>query len=170
MGRKEARESAFQLIYERIVSGEKNATTFELMAEKCADDSAYLSDVYHGVCERLDFLSGVVGRYAEAFSAARIYKVDLSLMVLAAFEILFVSSVPDRVAINEALELVKVYSTEKSSGFVNGILASVVANKEKLIYEFEHPEEVSADGETGEDVVNDENGSIGGDGNDGENH
>ena len=141
MSRKEARDSAFQLIYERITTGGQNALTFEAFKEQNAGESEYLSKAYFGVCERMDFLQSAVARYAVDFRAERIYKVDMSLMLLAAYEILFMPDIPDRVAVNEALELVKLYSAEKSSGFVNGVLAAVIANKEALAYEYEHPEE-----------------------------
>ncbi|MCL2798555.1 MAG: transcription antitermination factor NusB [Firmicutes bacterium] len=139
MSRKEARECAFQLIYERIITGEKNALTFELFSEKHAGEADYLTSAYLGVDEKMEFLQRVIARYAKDFKVERIFKVDSSLLLLSIFEILFMPDIHDRVAVNEALELVKVYSTERSSGFVNGVLASVLANKEALVYEYEHP-------------------------------
>ena len=57
-------------------------------------------------------------------------------MLTAAFEILFVDSVPDKVAVNEAVELAKVYSTDSSPAFVNGVLASIIKNKEETVKKY----------------------------------
>ncbi len=133
MSRRAARESAFLLIFERITAGEKNALTLELLKKKTAEEAGYLDAVYNGVDEKLAFLTEAVARYSKGFSADRIYKADMSALLLAAFEILFMDDVPDRVAINEALELIKIYSTEKSSAFVNGILGGIADNKEAIL-------------------------------------
>ena len=60
----------------------------------------------------------------------RINKLDLSILQVGVCEILYVESTPDSVAINEAVELAKEYSTEKSYSFINGILGSVLKRKE----------------------------------------
>jgi len=133
MGRREARESAFQLVYERVITGEKNAFTLELFKAKNAAESDYLEAVYGGVCAEYDRLTALVARYSKGFSLERIYKIDISVLLLSVYEILFIDDVPDLVAVNEGLELVKTYSTEKSSGFVNGVLAAIITNKDKIL-------------------------------------
>ena len=140
MSRRTVRENVFQLIYERITTGEKNALTFDLFKEKNIDEVVYLETVYNGVDEKFGFLNLIIARYAKGFKAERIFKVDMSLLLLSAYEILFIEDVPDRVAVNEVLDLVKIYSTEKSGSFINGVLASVIKEKDFILYAYEHPE------------------------------
>lgn len=60
---------------------------------------------------------------AKGWNTARMSKVDLTILRLAVYEMKYDDSVPDRVAINEAVELAKKFGQDASSGFVNGILA-----------------------------------------------
>lgn len=62
---------------------------------------------------------------SKGWSISRIAKSDLAVLRLAMFEIMFDEKVPTGVAINEAVELAKMYGTDKSTGFVNGILSTV---------------------------------------------
>jgi transcription antitermination protein NusB len=55
--------------------------------------------------------------------------VDLAIIRLAIYEIMFDNDVPDSVAANEAIELAKKYSTEESGSFVNGVLGKVIRGK-----------------------------------------
>ena len=63
--------------------------------------------------------------------------------MLAAYEILYIDDIPVAASVNEALELAKKYSTDKSVSFLNGVLASIAANKEQL-----SKEELEDDGST----------------------
>ena len=58
------------------------------------------------------------------------YKVDLAILVVAVYEIKNEKEIPVAVSINEALNLAKKYSTEKSAGFINGVLANFAKNKD----------------------------------------
>jgi len=139
MTRKELREDIFKAVFERISLGEKNEFSLELFREnKSVDELAFFDLIVNGTEEKDSFLQKIIGRYAKDFAATRLYKIDLSLLVFAVFEILFTST-PPKVAINEALELLKIYSTEKSAQFVNGILAAVLKDKDKLLKEYESP-------------------------------
>lgn len=136
MSRSETRENLFKLIYERCMNGEKNALTYSMIENATEDEQlGYLSNVYNGVDEKVDILTDYIARFANDFSAERIYKVDLSILLLACYEILYMDDIPDAASINEAVELSKKYSTEKSSAFINGILAGIKKNKEELLNE-----------------------------------
>ena len=63
----------------------------------------------------------------EGYELDRIYKVDLAILVLAVYEIKY-QDTPKNVVVNEAVELSKKYSTDKSYSFVNGVLAKVLKN------------------------------------------
>ena len=138
MSRSETRENLFKLIYEQCIIGEKNALTYSIIENATVEEQRdYLSKVYAGVSERMDFLKSCIARFSGDFSIERIYKVDLSILLLACYEILYMDDVPDAASINEAVNLSKKYSTEKSSAFINGILASIKKNKEVILNECE---------------------------------
>lgn len=81
---------------------------------------------FESVLEHIEEIDKKIEEKANGWTLPRLAKADLTVMRLAIFEILFDEEVPNKVAINEAVELAKVYGGDKSSGFVNGVLASVV--------------------------------------------
>ncbi len=136
MSRSETRENLFKLTYERNINGEKNALTFSVIENGTPNDQRdYLVTAYNGIDDKYDVLKDFVSRYSDGFSVERIYKVDLAILLLATYEILYMDDIPDAAAINEAVELSKKYSTEKSSAYINGILAGIKKDKEKLLDE-----------------------------------
>lgn len=128
--RKKARDGVYKLIYEFLFSGEANERTFAIMtaADMPAEELDYMKRAYYGVIEHIDELKSIVAQYAVGFDISRIYKPDLAALVLAIFEMKYMDDIPLNVSISEAVELVKIYSTEKSHAFVNGILSSVYKN------------------------------------------
>ncbi|MCI9031254.1 MAG: transcription antitermination factor NusB [Clostridia bacterium] len=142
MSRKTAREQVFKLIYERCVEGEPNSFSLDLTLEKCDDDDAlFIRKLYAGINEKYAYLQRIIERYSKGFTFERIFKIDCGLLMLASYEILYIDDIPVAASVNEALELAKKYSTDKSVSFINGVLASVASNKEKLLKEeFENDE------------------------------
>ena len=141
MSRQKARESLFLLVFERISNGETNALTLEHYSKALAQQQEYIKTVYEGVDTHYLFMQRHIAKLSKGFSFERIYKVDLSLLAVAFYEILFVEDVPDLVAVSESLELAKRYSSEKSAKFIHGILSNVIKDKERLLHLFAHPEE-----------------------------
>lgn len=128
MSRSTAREHLFQLTFEQLFSEDKNDVTLEayLMDASLTDaDKLYVRKAYDGIYTHLDELKGIVAKYSNGFNIDRIYKPDLAAMIVSVYEMKYVPGVPAAVSINEAVELVKRYSTEKSKSYVNGVLASV---------------------------------------------
>ncbi len=125
--RKRARDSAYKLIYEYLFSGEYNERTLAVMTAQDLpmNDIEYVEEVYRGVIDHMDELKTIIGNYAVGFDVDRIYKLDLAALCLAIYEMKYMPDIPMGVSISEAVELVKLYSTEKSHVFVNGILSSV---------------------------------------------
>lgn len=125
--RKKARDSAYKLIYEYLFSGTLNERTLAVMTAQDLPykEIEYVEKVYRGVIEHEEELKEIVGMYAVGFEIDRIYKLDLAAMYLAVYEMKYMDDIPMGVSISEAVELVKLYSTEKSYVFVNGILSSV---------------------------------------------
>lgn len=133
--RKTARENAFKLVFEELVLGYENQVTYLAMTQSEKKfDVEYMDLLLSGVREKNEFIVSVVSRYAKGFSVDRIYRIDLALLKVAIYELLFTDT-PEKVVVNEAVELAKVYSTDHSPSFINGILATVIMNKESLTNE-----------------------------------
>ncbi|MBQ7466994.1 MAG: transcription antitermination factor NusB [Clostridia bacterium] len=128
MSRKTARESVFKMIFEYTFSKEKNNDMLEEMisADENKAEIGYIKEVYNGVIQNYDELIEKIASVSQSFKLDRIYKIDLAILLVALYEILYVKSIPTNVSINEALNLSKAYSTEKSASFINGILSNFV--------------------------------------------
>ena len=124
--RKYAREVTFSLTFEYLFTKTKNDLGLDLFEKKhlTGDDVDYITKTYDGVVEQFDALQEKAASLAKGYKLDRIYKVDLAIFILAIYE-LSNTDVPAEVCINEAVELAKKFSTDKSVSFVNGILAQV---------------------------------------------
>lgn len=122
MGRIETRDALFKLVFEYSLLKEKNEDFLnEFIEDKKIDDS-YLSNCYNGIINNYDELVAEIGKFTKGYTIERVYKVDLALLIVALYEIKFIPEIPVAVSINEALNLAKIYSTEKSVSFINGVL------------------------------------------------
>ena len=130
--RKYAREVTFSLTFEYLFSKNVNSLDLDMFDSKklTQDDFEYIKSTYGGIIENFDQLMATVGSLSKGFKLDRIFKVDLAILMTAVYE-LSRSDIPVEVCINEAVELAKRFSTEKSVGFVNGILAEYVKNYKK---------------------------------------
>lgn len=90
---------------------------------------AALKERYRLVLEHLAEIDEMIEQKSEGWTLSRISKADLSVMRLAVYELLYDENVPDGVAINEAVELAKLYGGEKSFRFVNGVLATIAKER-----------------------------------------
>ncbi len=133
MTRKEAREQAFIMIFEKefnseysldeIIETARDAELFE------ADDFAKgLADKTLTNLDKLDEI--ITSHLKEGWRISRISKVSLAILRLAICELTYFSDIPVSVTINEAVELAKTYAADKDSAFVNGLLASVSRDTE----------------------------------------
>lgn len=126
MSRSVAREIVFKLVFEYVFNKEENMALLQEYLEENSTEQSYIQEVYHGVISHYDELCGIVKEKSVGFAFDRIFKVDLAILLVALYEIKYIKSIPQKVSINEALNIAKLYSTEKSNKFINGILASVV--------------------------------------------
>lgn len=81
------------------------------------------------IMNHLPELDAKIEAYSNGWKKERIGKAELAILRLAIYEVLF-DDIPDAVAINEAVELAKLYTDEKAPGFINGILGKVAREKE----------------------------------------
>jgi N utilization substance protein B len=139
--RREIREKALQSLFQLSANEDLTPETAMQQALISADDLAdevemvsvpeYLNLLVNGVIENQTTIDAEVRKYLENWSMERLAKTDVVIMRIAIFEMLYVPDVPAKVALNEALEITKLYSDEKSRKFVNGVLANIVNNLEK---------------------------------------
>ena len=128
MSRSSAREQVFKLIFEYLFNHEKDDVILNeiLLDDKNKSEIGYIEEVYNGVIQHYNEIIDEIKSVATTFKLDRIFKVDLAILLLAIYEIKYIESIPKLVSVNEALNLAKVYSTEKSNSFINGILSNFV--------------------------------------------
>lgn len=131
MKRTEAREEAFKLLYSLQIMTEKNIeeqVKIFLDENEINDQEAikYISNIIEGTNKENDKIEALISEnIKDDWDIKRISKIDLALLKLGIFEIVY-SKLPYRVVINEVVELSKKYGDDNSKSFVNGVLASVV--------------------------------------------
>ena len=89
----------------------------------------YARELVVGVTERRELIDELLSTYSHGWTLDRMPAVDRSVLRLGAWELLFNPDVPDAVAIDEAVDLVRLLSTDESPGFVNGLLARLLEVK-----------------------------------------
>lgn len=124
MSRRDAREVALKLVFEYIFTGEEKRDLVDEYTESFdADDSSYVNVVYFGIIGHYDELNEKISNTVENFSIERLYKMDLAIIMLGLYEILYMESIPFKVSVDEAMSLAEKYSTEKSMKYINGVLS-----------------------------------------------
>lgn len=126
--RSEEREQAFCLLFQSLFNTDEN---FEIYEENIESVGDYARSIALGVEEKKGNLDGLIEKYSKGWKVKRLPKVNLAILRLAAYEILFVDDVPESVAINEAVELAKKYSGESDYSFINGVLGALVKGEVK---------------------------------------
>lgn len=91
-----------------------------------AHDTAYLEEKTEKIMGCLRELDEQINRVAEGWKTKRMGKVELTILRLALYEMLYDEDVPEKVAINEAVELAKKFGGDESPAFINGVLAKLV--------------------------------------------
>lgn len=137
MNRTAIREQSFKLIYSLEIQKQQEEleSAIEIFEEsnEITDKNAkiYIADVVLGIQKnKKEILEQVEKNLKSDWKLERISKIDLAILKLAIYELKY-TEVPFKVVINEAVELAKKYGEESSKKFVNGILASVVKNREE---------------------------------------
>ncbi len=128
-GRRENRVAAMQFLYmrdvNRGVSIEDSLSAFFSSKENPREFYAFAEELIAGAVSRIDEIDEVIEKSATNWSKDRIAKVDLAILRLAIFELLFRDDIPPVVSINEAIDLAKEFSSAEARRFVNGVLDNV---------------------------------------------
>lgn len=131
MGRHELREQIFRLLFRvefnEIADMPEQVKLFLEDSENAISekDAAYIEGKYQKILEKLSEIDKLINECTEGWDTTRMGKVEVTILRLSAYEILFDEEIPDSVAINEAVEIAKQYGQENSGGFVNAILAKI---------------------------------------------
>ena len=125
MTRRESREVAFMVIFEKMFQNELTLDEIFAMAQESDlfKVSTFAQKLAFGVFDNLDAIDEIISENLVGWTISRISKTSRAILRLAVYELKF-TDVPVGVAINEALEICKKYSTEADVSFVNGVLAS----------------------------------------------
>src|SRR4051794_16594590 len=128
--RSKARKRALDVLFE---ADQRGLNPLDVLAERVRRAeppiAEYTVDVVEGVVAHQDRIDELLSTYAQGWTLDRMPGVDRSLLRLASWELLYNDDVPDAVAIDEAVELAHMLSTDESPAFVNGLLARLLAVK-----------------------------------------
>ena len=126
--RRKARATALQALYEFDSVGHRvEAVVERLLAEGSLseENNSFVRELISGVVQNREEIDYHIQNFAPAWPIEQMAVVDRSILRLAIFEILFDNKVPVKVAINEAVELAKLFANDNSAKFINGVLGSV---------------------------------------------
>jgi N utilization substance protein B len=135
LSRRSARDTAFRLLYEYSINGGFNPATADVMRDcfdKGMNENAWnyvnnIMDIFKANNSSIDAL---IQKNSKGWNINHMSKVDLAILRLSVCEIGYVEDIHPNVTINECVELAKKYSTEKSSRFINGVLAGILKSLE----------------------------------------
>ena len=142
--RREGRELALQALYSKDLVPQDAGSTLKRIMESFAEEEepalaiqskafAFASELVEGVLANLATIDSRIAEKSRHWSMSRMARVDLNILRLAVYELLYRPDIPKNVTMNEAIEVAKKFGAEDSASFVNGILdevASSVTEKE----------------------------------------
>lgn len=135
MKRRELREHIFQLLFRVEFNGQDEMQEQISMfvddmkeeTEVSPEDEAYISGKYAKIVEKLPEIDKLLDEVSKGWKTSRMGKVDLTILRLAVYEMKYDEDIPEKVAINEAVELSKKFGGDDSPAFINGVLARLAA-------------------------------------------
>ena len=131
MTRRELRENVFSMLF-RVEFHEEGEMTEQLglLEEELenikSEDLEYINRKCKDIISKVDEIDEAINATTTGWKTTRMGKVDLSIIRLAVYEMKYEEDIPNKVSINEAVELAKKYGTDDSASFVNGVLAKFV--------------------------------------------
>ncbi|MBD3940972.1 transcription antitermination factor NusB [Microbacterium sp. NEAU-LLC] len=129
--RSKARKRALDILFQADVRGDEPATILAAEAKRAAGEPArqaswlYARDIVDGVIDNRDAIDEQITTFSKDWTLARMPAVDRAVLRIGVWEIMFNDEVPTAVAIDEAVELAKEFSTDESGAFVHGVLAGI---------------------------------------------
>jgi N utilization substance protein B len=133
MSRHLAREIAFKTLFQLDFGNNDVEPAFSRLLEEnglSGDHAVFARTLVDGTLQNQEAIDIVLARYLVNWELSRLAAVDRNVLRLAAYEILYREDIPNAVAINEALEISKIFHSEEAAKFLNGVLDKLARNLE----------------------------------------
>jgi N utilization substance protein B len=130
MGRRASRELAMKLIYQLDIQKDDRAEQIETALAAYKEegkDTSFVLSIISGAMANLENINSLIEKYSKRWKINRISKIDLAILRVAIYEIIYMKDIPVSVSINEAVELAKKYGNDESGSYINGILGRISA-------------------------------------------
>lgn len=131
MNRRKSREIAMKLLFEMSINKEKYEDIIENFKENTDVDledvdMSYITKALAGVNENITEIDKNIEKHLIKWKLNRLSKMNLAILRISTYEILFEEEIPGKVSVNEGIELAKKYGEDSSPAFINGILAKML--------------------------------------------
>lgn len=126
--RRKAREYAMQALYmyETVRTPVQELVALQWVDKEIPEDIRdFAITLIEGTIANLDFIDGLIRQYSKNWKFERINPVDKSILRISIYALLYLDSIPHAVTIDEGIELGKIYGSENSGQFINGILDAI---------------------------------------------
>ncbi len=120
--RREARETVLNILYAADNHGQ---SLTDYLDEQPVEPKQFVSDLVKGISTHLERIDSMIDQFAEGWSTERMPIIDKALLRMATYEVLYRLDIPIEAILSEAVALASEYSTEQSSRFINGVVASI---------------------------------------------
>lgn len=126
--RRKGRELALQALYQIEITGDASMAAVDLFLnhfEGNPEAKQFARRLVSGVISQRMEIDGIIQRCTEHWKLMRLAKVDLVILRMATYELVFCPDIPLNVSLDEAIEIGKRFSTDDSANFINGVLDQV---------------------------------------------
>ncbi|AWX55787.1 MULTISPECIES: transcription antitermination factor NusB [Brevibacillus] len=130
MKRRTAREKVVQCLFQIDMAEVPLTDAVALVMEESEENAQYLRYLLDGVLKNLTEIDAEIKKFLRGWQLERIANVDRAILRLAFYEIMFEQDTPDKVVMNEAIEIAKLFSDEQSHRYINGVLSSFLQSRE----------------------------------------
>ncbi len=134
MSRRTARKHVLNILFQKDFNADESLeeiikTYSEEIERINGNDLPFIKDELEGIAANEPVILETIEKFASGWTVERMSRLDTAILKIAIYEMLFCSDIPDKVSVNEAVELAKEYSSDKAPGFINGILGKVIAEE-----------------------------------------
>ena len=125
--RRDARDAVYKILYADLFNDNDEVFEKEMFGKSklSKEDQEFARSLLNVINEHKSEIEEIISSYAKGYKFERLYSTDKCALYIAVAELKYFADVPNVVAIDEALSLVRKYSTDESLNYVNGILASL---------------------------------------------
>lgn len=131
MNRRKSREVAMKLLYEMSINKDSAENIIENFKESTDIsleelDMEYIKSILEGIETNSKTVDDEIEKYLIKWKLNRLARIDLAILRVCTYEMLFKEDIPSKVSVNEGIELAKKYSADSSGSFINGVLANMI--------------------------------------------